>query len=147
MPHELDDVDIGIIKSLQEDGRKSFRQISRELDISTPTIQARYQRLVNIGLIKSISPIIDSSNLDDDHKEKIEIYNCHSNDSHDVSLESGMSVKIKCDLCDGSVGEKPHVYKFANFERFFCCNTCKTQYKEKNKGRIQSLIEKARKED
>lgn len=147
MPHELDDVDIGIIKSLQEDGRKSFRQISRELDISTPTIQARYQRLVNIGLIKSISPVIDLSNLDDDHKEKIEICNCHSNGSHDVSLESGMSVKIKCDLCDGPVGEKPHVYKFANFERFFCCNTCKTQYKEKNKGRIQSLIEKAREED
>jgi len=27
MPHELDDLDVGIITSLQEDGRKSFRQI------------------------------------------------------------------------------------------------------------------------
>ncbi|KEQ56307.1 HTH-type transcriptional regulator LysM protein [Marine Group I thaumarchaeote SCGC RSA3] len=147
MPHELDEVDIGIIQSLQEDGRKSFRQISRELDISTPTIQARYQRLVNIGLIKSISPIIDSSNLDSDHKEKIETCSCHSDGHHDVSLESGMSVKLKCDFCKGPVGQKPHVYKFANFERFFCCNTCKTQYKEKNNGRIQSLIEKAREEN
>ncbi|MDH3780008.1 MAG: AsnC family transcriptional regulator, partial [Nitrosopumilus sp.] len=55
MPHELDDTDIAIVTSLQQDGRKSFRQISRELNISTPTVQARYQRLVNIGLIKSIS--------------------------------------------------------------------------------------------
>ena len=47
-----------------------------------------------------------------------------------------------------SVGDfDTNVYKFANFERFFCCNTCKTQYKEKNKGRIQSLIEKTREEN
>lgn len=144
MPHELDDIDIKIINSLQEDGRKSFRQISRELKISTPTIQARYQRLVNIGLIKSISPIIDTSNILNEQKEKIPISD--SNQS-EAGLESGMHVKMICDLCDGPIRDKPHVYKFANFERFFCCNTCRTQYKEKNKGRIQSIIEKAEKEN
>jgi len=142
MPHELDDIDIGIVTSLQQDGRKSFRQISRELNISTPTIQARYQRLVNIGLIKSVSPIIDSTNIIDKQREQIQTCDC--GESHDIDLKSGMSVKIKCDLCDGMIGDKPHVLKFADFERFFCCNTCKTQYKEKNKGRIQSLIEKAK---
>ena len=69
MPHKLDDIDIGIVKSLQEDGRKSFRQIARDLNISTPTVQARYQRLVNIGLIKSVSPIIDSTKIIDIQKE------------------------------------------------------------------------------
>jgi DNA-binding Lrp family transcriptional regulator len=142
MPHELDDIDIGIVTSLQQDGRKSFRQISRELNISTPTVQARYQRLVNIGLIKSVSPVIDSTNVIDEQKKQIQACDC--NESPDVNLKSGMSVKIKCDLCDGSIGDKTHVLKFANFERFFCCNTCKTQYKEKNKGRIKSLIEKAK---
>ena len=141
MPHELDDIDIGVVTSLQQDGRKSFRQISRELNISTPTIQARYQRLVNIGLIKSVSPIIDSTNVIDKQREQMQTCDC--GESHDIDLKSGMSVKIKCDLCDGMIGDKPHVLKFADFERFFCCNTCKTQYKEKNKGRIQSLIEKA----
>lgn len=140
MPHELDDVDVGIVSSLQEDGRKSFRQIARELNISTPTVQARYQRLVNIGLIKSISPVIDSTNLATEEKEKLEICDCH--ESNDISLKSGMSVQIKCDLCDGQIGDKPHVLKFANFERFFCCTTCRTQYKEKNKGRIHSITEK-----
>lgn len=143
VPHELDDVDIGIVKSLQEDGRKSFRQISRELGVSTPTVQARYQRLVNIGLIKSVSPVIDSTNITDTQKEQFQTCDC---ESHDVSLKSGMSVKMKCDLCDGAIGEKPHVFKFANFERFFCCNTCKTQYREKNKGRIQSIIDKTKEE-
>ncbi|EIJ66868.1 hypothetical protein BD31_I1548 [Candidatus Nitrosopumilus salaria BD31] len=144
MPHELDDIDIGIVTSLQQDGRKSFRQIARELDISTPTVQARYQRLVNIGLIKSVSPVIDSTNVMDEQKEQLNACDCH--DSSETNLKSGMSVKMKCDLCDGIIGDKPHVLKFANFERFFCCNTCKTQFKEKNKGRIESIIEKAKEE-
>ena len=145
MPHELDDIDIGIVTSLQQDGRKSFRQIAREINISTPTVQARYQRLVNIGLIKSISPVIDSTNLASAEKEKIS--NDNVAESHNVNLKSGMSVQIICNLCDGLIGDKPHVLKFANFERFFCCNTCKTQYKEKNSGRIQSIIEKAKEEE
>ena len=120
----------------------SFRQISRELDISTPTVQARYQRLVNIGLIKSISPVIDSTNVVNEQKEQVQVSGSH--ESQDLNLKSGMSVKMKCDLCEGTIGDKPHVFKFASFERFFCCNTCKTQFKEKNKGRIQSIIEQAK---
>jgi len=142
MPHELDDIDIGIVNSLKEDGRKSFRQISRELGISTPTVQARYQRLVNIGLIKSISPVIDSTNIVNEQKQQIQVSG--SDESQVLNLKSGMSVKMKCDLCEGPIGDKPHVFKFANFERFFCCNTCKTQYKEKNRGRIQSIIEQTK---
>jgi len=142
MPHELDDIDIGIVNSLKEDGRKSFRQISRELGISTPTVQARYQRLVNIGLIKSISPVIDSTNVVNEQKEQVQVSDSHK--PQDVNLKSGMSVKMKCDLCEGPIGDKPHVFKFASFERFFCCNTCKTQFKEKNRGRIQSIIEKTK---
>jgi len=142
MPHELDDIDIGIVNSLKEDGRKSFRQISRELGISTPTVQARYQRLVNIGLIKSISPVIDSTNVVNEQKEQVQVSGSH--ESQDLNLKSGMSVKMKCDLCEGPIGDKPHVFKFASFERFFCCNTCKNQFKEKNRGRIQSIIEKTR---
>ncbi len=45
MPFQPDDIDIAIIESLIKDGRKSFRQISREIKISTPTVQARYERL------------------------------------------------------------------------------------------------------
>jgi len=142
VPYELDDIDIGIVNSLKEDGRKSFRQISRELAISTPTVQARYQRLVNIGLIKSISPVIDSTNVVNEQKEQVQASGSH--ESQDLNLKSGMSVKMKCDLCEGTIGDKPHVFKFASFERFFCCNTCKTQFKEKNKGRIQSIIEQAK---
>jgi DNA-binding Lrp family transcriptional regulator len=54
MPFQLDDYDVAILKSLMKDGRKSFREISRETDITTPAVKARFQRLVNVGFIKSV---------------------------------------------------------------------------------------------
>ena len=53
MPIELDEYDISILKSLFKDVRKSFRQVSRETGITTPTVKARFDRLVNVGFIKS----------------------------------------------------------------------------------------------
>jgi DNA-binding Lrp family transcriptional regulator len=61
MPLELDDYDVSILKSLLKDGRKSFREISRETGITSPTVKARFDRLVNVGFIKSVSPILDFS--------------------------------------------------------------------------------------
>src|SRR5918911_5673590 len=59
MPLKLDDYDVSIINSLLKDGRKSFRKISRETGITTPTVKVRFNRLVNVGFIKSVSPILD----------------------------------------------------------------------------------------
>ena len=60
---DLDNTDVAILKSLMEDGRKSFRAISREIKVSTPPVKSRYERLVNIGLIKSVKPEIDLSKV------------------------------------------------------------------------------------
>ena len=69
MPLHLDKIDIAIIKSLVQDGRKSFRQISRETKITTPTVKARFERLVNVGFIKRVSPIFDFNLIDKDDDE------------------------------------------------------------------------------
>jgi len=42
-----------------DDGRKSFRQIAKEIGVSTPTVEARFSRMKGMGVIKSIEPIID----------------------------------------------------------------------------------------
>ena len=64
---DLDNTDVAILKSLMEDGRKSFRAISREIKVSTPPVKSRYERryerLVNIGLTKSVKPEIDLSKV------------------------------------------------------------------------------------
>ena len=64
VPLHLDVNDVAIIQSLLEDGRKSFRQISRDTGITTPTVKARYERLVNVGFIKGVFPIFDFSKVD-----------------------------------------------------------------------------------
>ncbi len=64
MPIELDEYDVSILNSLFKDGRKSFRQISRETGITTPTVIARFERLVNVGFIKSVTPNIDLQKIE-----------------------------------------------------------------------------------
>jgi DNA-binding Lrp family transcriptional regulator len=59
MPLQLDKYDVLILNSLLKDGRKSFRKISREIGITTPTVKARFTRLVNVGFIRSVSPVFD----------------------------------------------------------------------------------------
>jgi len=68
---KLDDTDLAVLKSLMQDGRKSFRAISREIGVSTPTVKARYERLINMGLIKSIKPEIDLTRIDKKRKEEL----------------------------------------------------------------------------
>ena len=142
MPFQIDDVDIAIIESLIKDGRKSFRQISREIKVSTPTVQARYERLVNVGLIKSVSPIIDLVMLEDKTEKRLENTKIKSTKKRDVKITKDMILKMTCDLCKDPISNKPQVLKIANFERFFCCTSCRSLYKEKYKGRIEKLNQK-----
>lgn len=163
MPVALDDLDISIIKSILADGRKPFRQISRETGITTPTVIARYERLVNIGFIKGVLPIFDFEKVESDQKtdlidlkdmvnnsyKKKNILRMNRNTSlrEDIQeiqkkISKGISIKVVCDFCDGPVSGKPTVLKFANIERFFCCMSCKSSYSQKYKGRIESIKRK-----
>ena len=146
MPIDLDDTDVAILKSLMEDGRKSFRAISREIKVSTPTVKSRYERLVNIGLIKSVKPEIDLSKVNKERKSQFfgeeTIRQLKEQKKHfHVKVDSNMKVKMECEYCGGPINGKPKVLEFANFQRFFCCIGCKTNYKEKHAGRIQSIVE------
>lgn len=139
MPLRLDEIDLAILESLLEDARKSFRQVSREINVSTPTVMKRYERLVNVGLIKAVSLNLDLGKLET--KASIRLDNLRQKilKNHSIKLDKGMLVKIACDYCKGPVHGKPSILKFANVERFFCCTSCKALYKEKYRGRIKTL--------
>lgn len=143
MPVHLDNTDIAILKSLMADGRKSFRAISREIKVSTPTVKARYERLVNIGLIKGIKPEIDLSKVDTGVKGHFgdALQSLKKQKKHFHVYVEGLKVKLKCDFCGGPVHDKPKVLKFANIQRFFCCTECRASYKEKHGSRIEMLKE------
>ena len=161
MPLHLDNIDIAIIKSLVKDGRKSFRQISRETKITAPTVKARFERLVNVGFIKGVMPIFDFNLIDKEEQGNlVQIKSIKSNvtkqekqnviadefkretDKIEKSITSGLAIKMVCDYCEGLISGEPKVLKFADIERFFCCNSCKSGYNEKYRGRIESIKRK-----
>jgi DNA-binding Lrp family transcriptional regulator len=140
MPVHLDETDQAIIRVLEKDGRKSFRQIARETGISTPTAKARFNRLINIGFLKSISPIFDFSKIE----TNFEINKTTNPSIRNVNIKSkiGKNTKIKlvCDFCEGKISGEADIFRFAGHERFFCCTQCRSAYKDKYGGRIESLI-------
>ena len=165
MPLSLDETDISILNSILEDGRKSFRQISRDTGITTPTVKARYERLVNVGFIKGVLPVFDFEKIESDVKEEknfiqleslkenvrkrknISKSNQNSSLKEEIQeiqkkISNGLTINIICDYCDGPVFGKPKILKFANIERFFCCTSSKSGYSQKYRGRIESIKKK-----
>ena len=139
MPIKLDDTDIAILELLVKDGRKSFNQISREIKVSTPTVKARYDRLVSAGLIKAVTLDLDFGALETKTGKRLEKLKKNPVKNNDIKLGKGMAVKISCEYCKGPVGTKPSVLKFGSFERFFCCTSCRSLYKEKYGTKIRTL--------
>lgn len=136
MPYKLDKLDVLILNSLLDDGRKSFRQVAKEIASTTPTVQARYQRLVNLGFIKSISPIIDKTKLDKETQKQI----TKSPPSHkSKKIPENSTLSVNCDYCGGPTTKDLKTLRFGSYERFFCCTSCRKLYREKYGGRIKSL--------
>ncbi len=153
MPFNLTDMDVSIIKELLKDGRKSFREISRSTGISTPTVKARFDRLVNVGFIKSVSPVfdfnkIDLRNVNPEMKKSVKKeVNSIDQTTYNKIIKKNLEIQLECDFCKGPISGKTHVLKFADIERFFCCFNCRTSYKEKYSGRIEAIKKRFKKDD
>ncbi|MFC0560620.1 Lrp/AsnC family transcriptional regulator [Halalkalibacter alkalisediminis] len=59
----MDHIDIQILTILQEDGRKSISDLSKELSLSRPSVSERFTRLVERGVIEKISATVNLSSL------------------------------------------------------------------------------------
>lgn len=63
--HGIDEIDLAIIRRLQEDGRQSYARIAAELNLAPSTVQQRANRLIADGLlvIKGIVHPADLANV------------------------------------------------------------------------------------
>ena len=57
-------------------------------------------------------------------------------------IKKGLRIKLDCEFCKGPITSHPHVFRFANYERFFCCTGCMSGYKQKYAGSIESIKRK-----
>ncbi len=55
----MDDLDLKIIASMNENARKSFRQMAKELGVSMSTVANRVRRMEDDGVIKGYAPVLD----------------------------------------------------------------------------------------
>jgi DNA-binding Lrp family transcriptional regulator len=204
MPLLLDKIDNAILQSLMKDGRKSLRQIAKEIGVSTPTVELRFKRMRNTGLIKKIAPILDTNKVElgimaflfirvlaskslDVAKQLSELEEVRNifttsgdynmilrvavdkpeslealirkkistidgiksvssqlitrivKDEQDVVVKPGVTVNLTCNYCRGEVPKEPKILRFGDYERYFCCKSCLTLYKEKYRHRIKAL--------
>jgi Lrp/AsnC family leucine-responsive transcriptional regulator len=67
---------------------------------------------------------------------------CNGNLNARSRIKKGLRINLDCEFCKGPITNNPHVFRFANFERFFCCIVCMSSYKLKYAGRIESIKRK-----
>jgi DNA-binding Lrp family transcriptional regulator len=60
---DVDDVDLRIIRALNKNARKSFREIARELDLALSTVSNRVKHLEDAGVIRGYVPVVDAGKL------------------------------------------------------------------------------------
>ena len=51
----VDRIDLKIIRSLSQNARKSYKEISQETDVSDTTVRKRMQRMLDLGIIKKFN--------------------------------------------------------------------------------------------
>jgi len=57
------DLDVRLIRALQEDGRRSLRQLARVLNVSTSTVSKRLDDLRERGVVLGFRPVVDYAAL------------------------------------------------------------------------------------
>ncbi len=55
LTHDLDEIDQKIIVALQQDGRMALAQIAEQLNVSPGMIRVRYNRLVEMGVLRIVA--------------------------------------------------------------------------------------------
>ncbi len=63
MTAQLDDTDARILDLLQQDGRILFKDLARLARVSMPTVRHRIKRLLERGIIRKFSAIIDPDKI------------------------------------------------------------------------------------
>lgn len=60
---ELDRVDVEILRALQEDARRSYRDLAQRVGVSVPTISARVATLEQLGVLDGYRATVDPERL------------------------------------------------------------------------------------
>lgn len=72
----IDEIDIQILRLLNEDARRPYSDIAELIDVSQPTVSNRVERLRELGVIRGFSLNLDRSILHDGVAVLVELETC-----------------------------------------------------------------------
>ena len=70
----VDDLDRKLLALLQQDGRRSFADLGRDVGLSTPAVKRRVDRLEAAGVIRGYAAVVDASRLGFGFEAIAEVY-------------------------------------------------------------------------
>jgi DNA-binding Lrp family transcriptional regulator len=82
-------------------------------------------KIANIEGIKSASYQMMTKTIKDDQNIPV--------------MKEGIFLKIKCGYCDNDIFKDTKILRVGKYERYFCCNSCLTLYKQKYRSRIETI--------
>ncbi len=110
----LDALDRRILAALQEDSRRSYRQLAALCESTVPTISARIRRMEDLGVILGYTVKLDAARF--------------GNPAGPVDISS--PVAIACHEC-GKTTNEPLEATLGDRKHAFCCPTCKRLFTER----------------
>lgn len=60
---DIDEIDVAIMKEVQEDSKTSYRDIAKKLGLSVGTVHNRVKKMSDMGVIKSFAAVLDPEKL------------------------------------------------------------------------------------
>jgi DNA-binding Lrp family transcriptional regulator len=60
---DIDEIDLSILKELQEDSKTSYRDIAKRLGLSVGTVHNRVKKMTDLGVIKNFAALLDPEKL------------------------------------------------------------------------------------
>lgn len=81
---QLDGLDRTILSLLRRDGRRSFADIARDLELSVATVKRRIDRLEEIGVVQGYAAVIDTAKLGLGFEAIVEVYCAERTTPRDV---------------------------------------------------------------
>lgn len=98
----LDDLDRKILAILRRDGRRSFADVARDLDISIATVKRRVDRLEDSGVVQGYAAVIDTTRLGAGFEAIVEVYCAEKTTPRDVlSTISGLEEVVSAVTVSG----------------------------------------------
>jgi Lrp/AsnC family leucine-responsive transcriptional regulator len=123
----LDEIDLKILKMLQENGRMKRNEIAQATGLSVPSVSERMKKLEDAGIIKGYTAILDSKKLGKDITAFVFV-SIDSSKNYPLFIERVMDVDEILE-CHSITGEGSHLLKV---------KTENTSTLEKLLARIQS---------